>query len=225
MEERMDKRRKKKKKRIAALALVLVIVCGGGAFAYQRSRRASQAAAAAASQQRTATVERRNITSELSSSGTLSPKDTYEITSLVEGEIISADFEEGDQVEQGQVLYVIDSSSMETQLTSANNSLTRAQKSYQDAVDDYNEIQAKLSGNTYKATKTGYISEMFIDVGDSVGSNTQICNVYNDQIMKLRLPFLSGEAGIISQGMTALITLSDTGEQLTGTVSSVSARE
>ncbi len=96
---------------------------------------------------------------------------------------------------------------------------------YQDAVDDYNEIQAKLSGNTYKATKTGYISEMLIDVGDSVGSNTQICNVYNDQIMKLRLPFLSGEAGIISQGMTALITLSDTGEQLTGTVSSVSARE
>lgn len=220
-----DKRRKKKKKRIAALALVLVIVCGGGAFAYQRSRQASQAAAAAASQQRTATVERRNITSELSSSGTLSPKDTYEITSLVEGEIISADFEEGDQVEQGQILYVIDSSSMETQLTSANNSLTRAQKSYQDAVDDYNEIQAKLSGNTYKATKTGYISEMLIDVGDSVGSNTQICNVYNDQIMKLRLPFLSGEAGIISQGMTALITLSDTGEQLTGTVSSVSARE
>ena len=130
MEERMDKRRKKKKKRIAALALVLVIVCGGGAFAYQRSRRASQAAAAAASQQRTATVERRNITSELSSSGTLSPKDTYEITSLVEGEIISADFEEGDQVEQGQVLYVIDSSSMETQLTSANNSLTSSIDSF-----------------------------------------------------------------------------------------------
>ncbi len=217
------KKKKKRRKMIAALLVVVIAGCGGG-FAYLRSRQAA-AAASAASEQRTATVERRSISSELSSSGTLSPKDTYEITSLVEGEVISADFEEGDEVEEGQVLYLIDSSSMETQLTSATNSLARAQKNYQSAVDDYNEIQAKISGNTYKATKSGYISEMLIEEGDSVGSSTQICSIYNDEIMKLKVPFLSGEAAIISQGMTAYISLSDTGEELLGTVSSVSARE
>lgn len=245
MEERMDKqttekkngpdgapgsgkknrRKKQKRKKLIILAVILVAAAGAVIVLQQRAKQARQAAAAASSQQRTAVVERRNITSELSSSGTLSPKDTYEITSLVEGEIISADFEEGDQVEKGQVLYVVDSSSMESELNSANNSLSRAQKNYQSAVDDYNEIQAKLSGNTYKATKIGYISELMIDVGDKVGSNTQICKLYNDQIMELRLPFLSGEAAIIGPGMTAVISLSDTGEQLTGTVSSVSARE
>ena len=64
-----------------------------------------------------------------------------------------------------------------------------------------------------------------IDVCDQVGSNTQICSIYNDQIMELRVPFLSGEAAVIAPGMTALVTLSDTGEQLNGTVSAVSALE
>lgn len=221
---KLSKRKKRRNKRIIAAGVVVVLV---GIFWLNGRRRAQEAqmAAASAGQQRTATVERRTITSELSSSGTLQPKDTYEITSLVEGEVVSADFEEGDQVEKGQVLYVIDSSSMESQLTSANNSLTRAQKNYQDALKDYNEIQAKLSGNTYKATKTGYVKDLLIDVGDQVGSNTQICSIYNDQIMELRVPFLSGEAAVIAPGMTALVTLSDTGEQLNGTVSAVSALE
>ncbi len=56
---------------------------------------------------RTAQVTTGSIVSELSSSGVISPKNTYSITSLVEGEVITADFEEGDQVTEGQVLYQI----------------------------------------------------------------------------------------------------------------------
>lgn len=43
-------------------------------------------------------------------------KDTYSITSMVEGEVVAAAFEEGDQVQKDQVLYEIDSSSMTTSL-------------------------------------------------------------------------------------------------------------
>ena len=57
---------------------------------------------------RTATVERQTIQSSISSSGTLAALDTYTITSLVSGEVIRADFEKGDQVEKGDVLYCID---------------------------------------------------------------------------------------------------------------------
>lgn len=219
-----DKRKKRRRKKIIASVLALVLVCGGGVFAYRKTQEAKQASAKA-QENKTAVAEKRDITSELSSSGTLSPKDTYEITSLVEGEVVAADFEEGDQVEKGQVLYQIDASSMESEIQSVNNSLTRAQSSYADAVADYNEIQAELSGNTYKATKSGYIKKLYIDVGDKVGSNTQICDVYDDLTMEIRLPFLSGEAAVIAPGAAALLTLSDTGEQLTGIVTSVSARD
>ena len=67
-----------------------------------------------------------DITSELTASSSLSPKDTYEVTSLVEGEVLEALFEEGDVVEKDQVLYRIDASSMDSDLSSAETSLLRA---------------------------------------------------------------------------------------------------
>lgn len=45
------------------------------------------------------TVSRRDITDELSYSGTLEPADSYNVTALVSGEILEAPFEEGDVLE------------------------------------------------------------------------------------------------------------------------------
>ena len=189
--------------------------------------RQNKASAVKAQSQRvnTATVIRQNITSTLSSSGTISPKDTYSITSMSEGEVVQADFEEGDRVEAGQILYRIDASSMESKLSSASNSLERAQSSYDTAVSDYNEAVGKYSGNTYKATKSGYIKQLYIEAGDKVASNTQIADIYNDQIMKIKVPFLNMEAAAIAPGSPAVLTLSDTLEQLDGTVLSVSSMD
>ena len=212
--------RKQKGIRIGA-GIAVILVGGMIIFTMGKGRKAS----AETSGQRTATVQRMDITSSLSSSGTLSPKDTYSITSLVSGEVISADFEEGDQVEKGQVLYVIDSSSMESELSSVQNSLERNQESYDLAVEDYNEAVEKYSGNTYKSTESGYIKTLYIKAGDKVGANTQIADIYNDKLMKLRVPFLSMDAGNIGVGNQGVITLSDTGEQLSGTVIAVANME
>lgn len=212
--------RKQKGIRIGAGIAVILVGCMI-IFTMGKGKKASTEA----SRQRTATVQRMDITSSLSSSGTLSPKDTYSITSLVSGEVISADFEEGDQVEKGQVLYVIDSSSMESELSSVQNSLERNQESYDLAVEDYNEAVEKYSGNTYKSTESGYIKTLYIKAGDKVGANTQIADIYNDKLMKLRVPFLSMDAGNIGVGNQGVITLSDTGEQLSGTVIAVANME
>lgn len=167
-------------------------------------------------------VTKGTLTSELSSSGVISPKDTYSLTSLVEGEVISADFEEGDQVTEGQILYQIDVSSMESELKSASTSLERAKKKYEKAQEDYNEAVSDYSGNTYKATRTGYIRELNIQAGDQVGQNTDIASIYNDQIMKIRVPFLAQEAAAIGDGNQAVLTLTDTEEQINGVVTAVS---
>lgn len=171
---------------------------------------------------KTAVVTKGTLTSELTSSGTISPKDTYEITSLVEGEILSADFEEGDQVSEGQILYQIDVSSMESEINSAMNSLERANNSYEEAVEDYNEAAAELSGNTYKSTRTGFIRNLKVQEGDKISSNTELAEIYNDQTMKIRLPFLSAEAAQIPVGTQAVVTLTDTQEELSGVVTAVS---
>lgn len=214
------KGREKKKRRLILIAAVaaLAVVLG----LWQLKSRSMRASADGAEGQRTASVTRGTIASELSSSGVISPKDTYSLTSLVEGEVISADFEEGDQVTEGQVLYQIDVSSMESELKSANTSLERAQKQYQKAQEDYNEALSDYSGNTYKATRTGFIRELNIQAGDQVGQNTDIASIYNDQIMKIRVPFLASEAAAIGTGTQAVLTLTDTQEQLTGVVTAVS---
>lgn len=212
------KRTKNKEKLIFTLAGAVILIGGSTWLMHARAEKTS----AKTSEIRTSTVTRGNLSSELTSSGTIEPKDTYSITSLVEGEVIAADFEEGDQVTEGQILYQIDASSMESEVKSANNSLERAISSYNKAVGDYEEAVRDYSGNTYKATRTGFIKTLNIESGDKVGSNREIASIYNDQTMKMKVPFLAVQAVGIGVGEQAVITLSDTEEQLAGVVTAVS---
>lgn len=213
---------KKSGKKKWIFAGIMVIAVAGGAFFVQNQKKNAKLANAQAGKQNTAEVTKGDLISSLSSSGTISAKDTYEITSLVEGEVVEANFEEGDQVEKGQVLYRIDSSSVNSQLNSSQNSLERANKKYQEALDDYNEAVSDYSGDTYKSTRTGFIKTLNIEAGDKISNNTVLASIYNDQTMKIKVPFLSTEAVSIAEGAQAVVTLTDTGEQITGTVTAVS---
>ena len=170
----------------------------------------------------TAVATRGDMSSEITSSGTLSAKDSYNITALVSGTIVQADFEEGDTVEKDQVMYVIDASTMQSELKSASNSLSRAQASYEDAQKEYEDAQAKYGDGTYKATRSGYIKKLHIESGDKLSGGTSLADIYNEKLMRIKIPFLAMETPYIAAGSGAVITLSASGEQIWGTVSSVS---
>ena len=221
--EKKKKRRKGKSGKIVILLVVVLAALLGGFFLYKKktgsqNKQGDQSVT-------TTTVKRMDITSELTASSSLSPKDTYEVTSLVEGEVIEANFEEGDVVEKGQVLYRIDASSMDSDLSSAQTSLQRAKESADTAKSDYAEETARISGNTYRSTAAGYIKTLYIKEGDKVNNGTKIADLYDDSVMKLTVPFLSGEAAEIQTGDEAVVTLEDTGEQISGTVTVVSSME
>lgn len=221
-----EKKRKKRKGKSGRIVIVLIVVLAallGGFFLYKKKtssqkRQGDQSVS-------TATVKRTDISSELTASISLSPKDTYEVTSLVEGEVIEANFEEGDVVEKGQVLYRIDASSMDSDLSSAETSLQRAKESARTAQSDYAEETARIAGNTYRSTASGYIKTLYIKEGDKVNNGTKIADLYDDSVMKITVPFLSGEAAEINVGDEAAVILEDTGEQISGTVTVVSSME
>lgn len=222
----VEKKRKKRKGKSGRIVIVLIVVLAallGGFFLYKKktSSQKSQGDQSVS----TATVKRTDISSELTASSSLSPKDTYEVTSLVEGEVIEANFEEGDVVEKGQVRYRIDASSMDSDLSSAQTSLQRAKESAQTAQSDYAEETARIAGNTYRSTASGYIRTLYIKEGDKVNNGTKIADLYDDSVMKITVPFLSGEAAEINVGDEAAVTLEDTGEQISGTVTVVSSME
>ena len=222
----VEKKRKKRKGKSGRIVIVLIVVLAallGGFFLYKKRSGAQKSKGDQSVS--TATVKRTDITSELTASSSLSPKDTYEVTSLVEGEVIEANFEEGDVVEKGQVLYRIDASSMDSDMSSAQTSLQRAKESVQTAQSGYAEETARIAGNTYRSTASGYIKTLYIKEGDKVNSGTKIADLYDDSVMKITVPFLSGEAAEINVGDEAAVILEDTGEQISGTVTVVSSME
>ncbi len=103
--------------------------------------------------------------------------------------------------------------------------LRRATRWRQDRYSTNNKALSDYSGNTYKATESGYISELNIHVGDRISGSATLAQLYSDDVMKIRVPFLSGEAALIAPGMAAVLTLVDTGEQVAGTVTAVASQE
>lgn len=211
-----------KKKFFLLIGIIMILISVIGFVFYKKH---AKSVSKNERKESTATIERRDITSTLAASGTILPKDTYSITSMSEGKVVEAPFEEGDTVQEGQILYNIDASSIESKLKSANNSMERAQSNYNAAAADYNEAVSKFSGNTYKATRSGYIKKLYIEKGDKISGNTQIADLYNDRTMKIKVPFLSTEAEQIAVGAEAILTLSDTLEELKGSVLSISSLE
>ena len=83
----VEKKRKKRKGKSGRIVIVLIVVLAallGGFFLYKKktSSQKSQGDQSVS----TATVKRTDISSELTASSSLSPKDTYEVTALVEGD-------------------------------------------------------------------------------------------------------------------------------------------
>lgn len=205
------------------IVIPAIIALGVGGFFFMKSRQATKIDTSTFVS--TAIASKQDISSEISSSGTITPKDTYNITALVSGDIISANFEVGDMVSKDQVLYQIDKSSLESDINSSNNSLSKANTGYATANKDLAKAKADFSGNLYRSTRKGYIKELSIQAGDKISGGTKLATIYNDTLMNIRIPFLSTEAQNIKAGMTGTLTLTETGEQIEGKVISVSSMD
>ena len=201
-----------KKKRLVALALVCALaVWGGGQLLGGGST-----AAAAQTSYTTAQVTRMDITSSITGSGTLEAADSYSVTTLLEDTILTADFEEGDEVEEGAVLYTIDSSDASTTLEQAEISLSQAQRSYNSALKDQSDL-------TVTAPVSGQVYTLDVEVGDDVSPGTQVATIRDSATMSLEVTFPADEAAQFYVGQSAAVTLDSTFETLSGTISKVSA--
>lgn len=205
---RLKKLLKGKKRKCLALLLVAAIVAG---ILAARGLGGQEASAEASYQ--TAAAEKRNITRSLSSSGTLQPADSYTVSTLVSGEILSDTFEEGDQVEEGQLLYTLDSSGASNSQTQARNSYTQAQTNYEQAV------KAKYP----TADMSGTVSEVYVKNGDTVSAGTELMRIVGDNNIYLTGLFPYASPSDFYVGQTATIYINGFAGTTTGTVTAVSS--
>lgn len=223
------KRRNRKRFIIPAVAVVLA-----GAIVFVLLTRNGGGPAAAASQYQTYTVERRNLTSALSGSGTLQPADSYTVTGLVSGEILEASFEEGDVIQKGAVLYRIDPKNAEQgiktaeeNVESAQQALEKAEKSYKDLLSDKSDHDKDRADERAKLTlsskESGQITKLYVAAGDTVNAGAVVADVLDSATMLLTVPFLRDDAAALYAGQSAEVTISTTGEVLYGKIDEVSS--
>ena len=162
-----------------------------------------------------AAPERRDVTNTLSGTGTLNPANTYTVKSLVEGKVLTGTIEEGDIVEESNVLYTIDSSDASTNFEKAEIAMQQAQRSY-DKVVDRQYVRAEVAG---------VVSSLKVTKGDEVTSGQEVAVIRDSSKMLLTLEFPAADAANFSVGQSAAVTLDGTFEQLDGTVTSVSGTD
>ena len=162
-----------------------------------------------------AVPETRDVSNTLSGTGTLKPANTYSVKSLVPGKVLTGGFEEGDIVEEGTVLYTVDSSDATTKVEQAGITLQQAQRSY-DKTADHQYVRAEVAG---------VVSSLKVNKGDEVKSGQEVAVVRDSSKMNLVLEFPAADAANFSAGQTAQVTLDGTFEQLDGTVTSVTGTD
>ena len=141
--------------------------------------------------------------------------ESYEVGALASGEILSAPFEVGDQIQAGALLYQLDAGDAQASLEQAQLTLRQAQMSY----DQLAEALAPA------ASVAGVVQEVHVQKGDLVSAGTAIADITDTSAMKVTLPFQSADAAGIVPGQSAQVTLSGTLETLPGTVESVSTAD
>ena len=159
--------------------------------------------------------EERDVSNSLSGTGTLNPANTYTVKSLVDGKVLTADFEEGDTVEEGTILYTIDSSDMASSVEKAQLSLEQAQSSYDDAVD----------AQYIHSSVRGTVSSLKVKAGDVISAGQEVAVVRDDSTLLLTLDFPAADAITYFVGQSVDVIIDGTFETTTGTIQSISGAD
>jgi HlyD family secretion protein len=137
----IDKIKALMKKRVSRIILI-VALCGVGAFLLINAFRPDSAPAA---EHQVATVQRGDIAVEISAAGNLALSVTEDLAFEISGTVQEVLVEEGDSVEEGQLLVKLDTSEWETELTNLGVALIQAEINLDNAELALDRAEAELS--------------------------------------------------------------------------------
>ena len=150
------------------------------------------------------TVGKGNVSVTITGSGTLEANEQYDITSLVSGDVLEDYFQEGDLVNEDDVLYKIDSSN-------AQNSLERAKNTYDDAAEN-------ISNLNVRSDISGTVTSVNTKKGAKVSANSVLFTVKDMSKLRLEINFNENDASRIYPGASAMVYLTDSNNAYNGRV-------
>ena len=204
------KRRKIRRKRIISL-IIAVLVIGGIAFGMYSLFHEEEPELTVWSQP----VMRGSISSMVTGTGETKALKSATLTLTSGGTVQEVFVSEGQQVNEGDPLYTVDSAE-------AQKAVEEAQKTvddYQKQIDALNKSYADL---VFTAPFSGKLLDAeSLKVGDEIGSGTKIGTLVDDSTMKLSLYFSYAYENEFYVGKTATISVPSIMTPVTGTVQTI----
>ena len=188
---------KKKLIRNCIIIAVVVAVALGAFFVFSKKKNDGATTVISAS-----AVTRGDITVSLTGSGMIEALESYDVVAMVQGDVLSAPFEEGQIVNEDDVLYIFDSED-------AQQSLQTQQNNYNNQRISYESEQKKWEKFTVKAPADGYVKDIAANlrVGDEIANGARLATV-NGANVDVTVPFAASAANTIAVGDTAQLSSS-----------------
>ena len=162
-----------------------------------------------------------SIQSTITGSGVTRPKDSATLSALVSGVVEEVNVAEGDRVEVGDLIYVINSETADAEIAAAEEELATRQDSLEKLYQELEDILSDQSKLTITAPFSGKLIDCNINKDDFIAEGTVIGTLVNDSKMRLTQYFSYAYENDITTGMTAKVSIPSSMSTLSGTVESI----
>jgi len=200
----------KSKKKVLIIVSIIVILAVGVSVAFANFNGAKPASA---SVETTTKVKKGNIKVEISGSGVLEPIESYDVTSLVSGKILSSTFEEGGMVKKDDLLYKFEATELEGNIQKTINSIAKLDLNSKDTRDNLNKT-------VIYAGADGRLINFNVKENDSV-AGTKLGEIVDDGVCIAKVPFSEAQVSQINLGQSATVYSGTLMSSISGTVSKI----
>lgn len=207
---RPKKRHKRKSLMIASLLLLL---CIGGAIGAKALFFTSESKT-----ELTETTTYGSLSTTLEGTATTTSANSTAITVASTAKIEEVFVSAGDTVAVGDPLYTQDDSELDTQIEEYQSQIEDYQDQLSTSYEQLATLQETLAALTVSASFSGRLTEVSVEVDDSVQKGSRLGLLVDDSAMKLTQYFSYAYESEIYIGMSAAVSVADLMSNLTGTV-------
>lgn len=234
-------------KKMLVLTVLAAVAVSGGAYYYQNKSKAVDVP------QQITQVERRDLTTVVSATGTIKAVNSVDISSKITAHIKEIKVKENEQVTAGQVLVILEDTALQAQVTQAKEKLDNAAIKYQrisrlttiggssqEALDnasmDYNiakanhdEVMSKLDDTVIVSPMSGSVIGKPLSAGElvaqGVNNPTVIMTVADMSQMQISADVDQTDIGKIALGQKVTFTVDAyPGKEFSGVVTTISRK-
>lgn len=213
MKAKKNKNKSKVFTSIKVIFVILVVLIIGGVVVVKKFMNNNDANFANTNIDNTVTerVQKRDIELKLIGTGALKPANSYDVTSLVSGEVVKSYINIGDIVKKDQELYCIDNKNAMNELEKSNLNIKNIQKKYNKLIKDLDYLNVKSSID-------GVITNVNVIKGETISNGQVLATVVDKQNMIVKLPYVSKIVDEINIGDKAKVIVDGSYEKIDGKV-------